>query len=206
MKKDDTFYIENIIKDIEKFGRENDYPIILDESKDFILNEIKNANVSNILEIGTCIGYSGSLLLLNCKQANLTTIEKNEDVASIAKENFTKLNLDKRVNLIVEDAKVAIEKLQEKYDLIFLDGPKAQYKNYLPILIKLLKVGGVLIADNVLFKGFVKKDENEFLPRCIRSIVRGLRIFLQNITADERLSTKVYDVGDGISISKKIKE
>ncbi len=206
MKKDDTFYIENIIKDIEKFGRENDYPIILDESKDFILNEIKNTNVSNILEIGTCIGYSGSLLLLNCKQANLTTIEKNEDVASIAKENFTKLNLDKRVNLIVEDAKVAIEKLQEKYDLIFLDGPKAQYKNYLPILIKLLNVGGVLIADNVLFKGFVNKDENEFLPRGIRSIVRGLRIFLQEVTTDERLTTKVYDVGDGISVSKKIKE
>lgn len=194
------------IQQIYKYGRDNDYPILLDDSKELLINTLLNSKAVKVLEIGTCIGYSASCMLCAKQDVQIVTIEKNKDVAQIAKTNFEDLKLQDRVCLIVDDAINVITKINEKFDFIFLDGPKAQYRVYLPYLIDVLNVGGVVFADNVYFKGFVLKDENEFIPRGIRSIVKNLRLFLKMVKADERLTSEVVDVGDGVCIIKKIKE
>ena len=194
------------IKEIEVFGRSNNYPILLGDSCYELLSLIQNEQPKNILEIGTCIGYSGTLMLKTLQQAKLTTIEINEQSASIAKANFDELGLSNRVQILIGDAKDLIKQLNEKYDFIFLDGPKAQYKTYLPFLIDLLNIGGIIFADNVYFKGFVMQDESAFIPAGIRSIVKNLRLYLKLVKQDARLQVNVKDIGDGICIAKKVKE
>lgn len=199
--------INEKIKEIEIFGRQNSYPILLGDSVDILTKLINEHRPKKILELGTCIGYSGSIILLNAREDSvLTTIEINENSASIALQNFIDLGLKDRVVLKVGDAKDVIQNLNEKYDFIFLDGPKGQYKNYFPILKDLLNIEGILFADNIYFKGFVLKDASEFIPRGVRTIVKNLRIFIDLLKNDPSLETTFLEVGDGISISKKLKE
>ena len=99
-----------------------------------------------------------------------------------------------------------IEKLcqdKKKYDFIFLDGPKGQYIRYFPILKELLNVNGYLVADNVYFHGMVKMEGK--IPHKHRSIVNNLRKFIDAISTDKDFETKIFEIGDGISVSKKIK-
>ncbi len=189
------------LKEIESFGRINGFPIILEKGAQILAQIVKENNPQNILEIGTAIGYSGSLMLSNCT-GKLTTLELNENSAKIAQSNFGKLDLKDRVKIILGDAYESIQKLDEKFDFIFLDGPKGQYIKYLPILLDLLKVNGILFADNVHFHGLVLKEGTP--DRKYRTIVNNLRKYLQTIEEDVRLKTEIINVADGIAISRKV--
>ena len=192
--------MEKEIKEIEAFGRINGYPIVREKGAEVLVNLVKENNPKTILEIGTAIGYSGSLMLLN-SQASLVTLELNAESAAIARENFKKLGLEDRVTVIVGDAKDSLLKLEGKFDFIFLDGPKGQYINYLPILLNLLNVGGLLVADNVHYHGLVLK---EGVPeKKHRTIVNNLRKYLQSVTNDDTLKTEILPFADGIAISRK---
>ena len=186
---------------ILKSGRELGYPLIKDESVDYLINAIKEYKPKSILEIGTAIGYSGSVMLGVSDGSFLTTLEKNTQSAEIAKSNFEKLGLSARVNVINVDAIDYLKKCNQKFDFIFLDGPKGQYVHYLKYLINMLNAGGVLFSDNVLFRGYVRGGV-EF-PKRFKTIVQNMREFLNIIESDKNLSTTIYDVGDGISISIK---
>ena len=191
------------IKDLREFGVNEGYPILKDESIIRLIAEIKKVNPKNTLEIGTAIGYSGTQMLLN-SDAFLDTIEYNEHSANIARQNFETMGLTSRVNIFVGDAGVVLDELvgkNKQYDFIFLDGPKGQYVKYLERLIGLLREDGVLIADNVLFRGYVRGD---IVPKRFKTLVKRLREFLDRVTSDTRLQTEVLDIGDGLSISKKI--
>lgn len=190
-------------KQLIEFAKTNYIPIILDDSKEFMINLCKENSFKNILEIGTAIGYSGSILLENCKDAHLTTIELNKNSFNIAKQTFEKENLKERVTQIFGDAKEVIKTLEnESYDFIFLDGPKGQYFRYLPTLIKLLKKDGILFSDNIYFKGMVKKEG--FIEKKHRTIVNNLRKYISLLKESNELITTFYDIGDGISVSKKL--
>ena len=184
-------------------GRNAKYPVIKDEGALFLEEFIKDKQPNKVLEIGTAIGYSGSLML-NAGAKELITIEINEDSAKKAEENFRNLDLWDRVEILLGDAKDILPKLNQKFDVIFLDGPKGQYVKYLPSLLSLLQVGGYLIADNVLFRGMVKSEE--IIPHRYRTLVNNLRKFLKEIENDKRRETCVHDIGDGLSVSCKIKE
>lgn len=194
--------MEKEIDEILKRGRALGYPLLLDESVKFFTKFVEELNPKKILEIGTAIGYSGSLMLSVCG-GSLVTLELNERSANIATENFKKLGFSDRVQVVNIDAKEYLQNCQEKFDFIFLDGPKGQYINYKEKLIDLLDVGGVLLADNVLFRGMVESSEP--VPHRYRTIVNNMRKFIDEINNDARLETQVYHIGDGISVSKKIK-
>ena len=190
----------NNIEELKTFAREKGFPIIKDDGFDKLLEVVKAVNPKRILEIGTAVGYSGSLMLFN-SEAVLDTLEKNPESARIAEVNFEDLGLSERVRVFVGDADELIDSLKsQKYDLIFLDGPKGQYINYYDRLIDMLNIGGVLVADNVLFRGYVRGG-NE--PKQYRSLVRHLREFNDVIMKDTRVDTIIYDVGDGVSVSRK---
>ncbi len=189
------------LEKIKSVAKENHIPIIKDDGCDFLIEFCKQQKPKKILEIGTAVGYSGSMMLLNCPNSVLTTIEINEQSFNMAKNTFLILNLTDRVNQILGDAKNVIKELNEKYDLIFLDGPKGQYIFYYEDLKKLLNKGGYILADNVYFHGLVKGPE--FVKHKLRTIVVNLRKFILTIQNDNEVETQILDKGDGIAIIKK---
>lgn len=154
-----------------------------------------------ILELGTAIGYSGSVMLKTCTDAFLTTIENEWESYLAAKENFSITGVQSRVNQIYGDTAGEVRKLTEGFDFIFLDSAKAQYIKLLPLLTERLNDNGVLIADNVLFRGFVSGEEK--LVRRKITIVKRLREFLAAVTAHPLLTTTILPIDDGVSISVK---
>ena len=185
------------------FNKDEYVPILRDESISFLYEIIKKNQPKKGLEIGTYIGYSASIFLSTSQNASLETVEINEENAKLARENLKEFG--DRVTVFCKDAKGFIEeKLEEKekYDFIFLDGPKGQYIRYLPILKQLLSVEGILVADNVYFHGMVKMEGK--IPHKHRSIVNNLRKFISEIQSDPDFETQIYDIGDGISVSKKL--
>lgn len=176
-------------------------PTILDESLCELLLTLSIKNPENILELGTATGCSGTAMLLTNKTAKLTTIERNERAYNEAIKNFQKFGVYDRVNIILGDSYETASTLNGEYDFIFLDCNKASYSRLLPVLKKLLKKGGVLFTDNVLFRGYVSGEVET--PKIYNSLARKIRDFDELLASDTDLITCFFDVGDGIAISYK---
>lgn len=185
-------------------SRDDYMPFIRDESAKILFDICQKEKPKNILEIGTAVGYSALLMLEGAKESFVTTIEKDEKRAQEAKVNFEKNGVKERVDLIVGDAGEVLPQLEDEgkeFDLIFLDGPKGQYLRYLPHLKKMLCKGGLLVADNVLLHGWVKGEE--FVKHKHRSMVVNLRKFLKCLEEDHDFDSKLLEIEDGITISRK---
>lgn len=191
-----------ILKKIEDDAIKNKVPIIHKEVAALLKVITTISQSRRILEIGTAIGYSAILL---CQAAGdngyITTIERNEERVKQAKLNIKRANLDDKIQIIQGDAQQVLEFLDEKYDLIFLDGAKGHYKEMLEKSIDLLKVQGLLIADNVLFKGMVAN--NDLVVRRKKTIVNRMRDYLEYICNHPKLETSIIPIGDGVAISYK---
>lgn len=197
-------FIEDIIIDcdfleLRKFAEKENVPIMKLESKEFLKSLLAIKRPKSILEIGTAIGYS-SLVFDKYSDAKITTIELSEDMAHIAQENFNKYNVD--INLINDNAEKALTKLNQGFDFVFIDANKSNYKFYFDYVDKnLLNNGGVIVADNILFRGEVCNDD--LVEKRKITIVKRLRNFLAYITSRDDYKTSIIPIGDGISISIK---
>ncbi len=192
------------LDEIEKFARERHIPVMLDDTKKLLFDTVSRYRPRRILEIGTAIGYSGIVMLSASKNAGLNTIELSEVSAGTARKNFEEYGLLDRVNLFVGDAREIVKMLTGEYDFIFLDGPKGQYVTFLPYLTDLLSVGGVMVCDNVLYKGLVENIPQDKRHKHI-TVARNMRLFLDELTSSERFKTVLHRVGDGVTVSVKIK-
>ncbi len=189
---------------IREEARADGIPVMLRETSQFLAMLIKAKAPKNFLEIGTAVGYSGSIMLkFGDSESKLTTLEIEEDSIARAKDNFKSQNYEYRVRIFSGDASEIIPVMSGKFDFIFLDGPKSKYYEYYPYLKKMLVSGGVLVADNVLFRdlisGAIKPHHR------VQTIVNNMREFLDNLVADEDFLTTIYNIGDGLSVSIKIK-
>jgi len=190
---------------ILNYAKENNVPVVRPKTLELLLETIKNNNSKEILEIGTAIGFSGLNMLIN-SDANLTTIEKYEKSYNIAKENFSRLGYSSRINQILGDAKDVLQQLvkeNKKFDFVFLDGPKGQYLSYLPLLDKLLVGGGIIFADDVLFRGLVQGDA--WPEHRIRSLVINLRKYLKAVN-EPPFTSELIEMEDGVCITRKGEE
>ncbi len=190
---------ERIIK-IRKEAKERGIPVILDESLNALMLAVKMRAPQKILEIGTAVGMSGICMLNASPAARLVTVECDEDSFKQAKANFKEFGVDSRVRAILGDAGDVVRCYEPYFDFIFLDGAKARYYDYLPDLKRLLSVGGVLFADNVLFRGLV---ECEKPPHGDMTIVRNMRAFIDDLSSDVNFTTTLFDIGDGVLIAYK---
>ena len=179
-------------------------PVLREKSFELLLKTVRERRPKTILEIGVNEGYSGIAMLLEVSVARLTGIEIDEEKAEKARKNYCVFGVENRAKIFLGDAKEIIPLLSGKYDFIFLDGPKGHYGEYCDNLISALNVGGVLFADNVLFRGYVGKDKKA--PHKHATIKHGMETFLDKITNDKKLKTVVYDIEDGVSITEKLYE
>ncbi len=185
----------------EYYAKSHFVPIIREESAQFLFDFVQRGQYKNVLEIGTAIGYSGSIILSAC-DCRLTTLEIDQLYFSHAKETFENLELGQRVEQILGDAKISLDQLiatNQKFDLVFLDSSKGQYINYLPKISKLLKHNGVILADNVLFHGMVESDAP--IPHGKRSMVRNLRKYLDAVNSFP-FETELVRIEDGIAVTR----
>ena len=135
------------------------------------------------------------------KESKITTIDKNKETSSVAKNFFEKAKFSEKIEIIIDEATNGINRLINKkrlFDLIFIDADKENYKNYYELSLKLLNKGGYIIIDNVLWHGeVVVKDNKEHLTE----IIRELNIY---INKDKRVENMIVPIGDGFSICRKL--
>lgn len=154
-----------------------------------------------ILEVGTAVGFS---TLLFCEYApegaHVTTIEKYEKRIPIAKENFRRARREGQITFLEGDAAEILAGLTETYDFIFMDAAKGQYIHFLPDVMRLLEVGGVLVSDNVLQDGDII-ESHYAVERRNRTIYKRMREYLYELKHEKRLTTSIVPIGDGVTVS-----
>ncbi|MDE6583087.1 MAG: O-methyltransferase, partial [Clostridia bacterium] len=189
-------------EDFAGFATHEYRPIIRSESMKVLQQLVVERKPKNILEIGTFIGYSASVMLDANKDAFVVTLEKDKQNSVDAVKNLTEQGFAGRFEVINCDAYDFLQSENDRqFDLIFLDGPKGQYYKYLPYLKKMLKSGGVLVADDVLFYGLVMSKEK--IEHKHRSLVNNLRKFLSMLESDEDFETTIHQFDNGVSVSIK---
>lgn len=193
---------EEILIKIKEEALLEHVPILQDESLALILMILKLVKPNKILEIGTAVGYSAIQFskYLQGEDSYIKTIEINEYMYNKANDNISNMELTKKIKTIQADATKYLVDLEEddKYDVVFIDAAKGQYLIFLQEAIRLVKNGGVIIADNVLFKGRVLSDYNEHKHR---TATNRLREYLRLIEEDDRLDSTLVKIGDGVAIS-----
>ncbi len=191
------------LEKIEKEARKNYVPVIRKETQNLLKLLLAMNRPKRILEVGTAVGFSALLMEeYNPVACKITTIENYEKRIPIARQNFLSAGKQNVIELLEGDAAEVLKTLQEPYDFIFMDAAKGQYINFLPEVMRLLKIGGVLVSDNVLQDGDI--IESRFaVTRRDRTIHKRMRDYLYEITHMEELMTSVLPVGDGVTISVK---
>lgn len=187
----------------KKSALEESYaPIIEPQSEQLLLTMLEAVKPRRILEIGTAVGYSAILMAQHLPpDSEIITVERYKKHADIAIDNVFKLGLEKRIRVIEGEAAEVLEWLDGEFDFIFLDAAKGQYLEFLPSIKRLLKRGGMLFSDDILYKGMVG-DDGMIIRRKI-TIVKRLRMYLEAIMSDENLTTSIIPIGDGVAISVK---
>jgi len=194
-----------ILSELEEYAKINHVPIISPEVGSLLKILIKATNTKKILEIGTAIGYSSILMGMAAgEDFKITTIEKSKKMIDIAVKNIKVAGYDNNITVLEGDASEVLKSLKDNYDMIFIDAAKGQYMEFLHLSFDKLKVGGLFICDNVLFRGMVA--EKSLMVRRKITIIKRLRKFLNFISSHDAMETVVIPLGDGISITFKQKE
>ncbi|MCK8825093.1 O-methyltransferase [Fuchsiella alkaliacetigena] len=189
------------LKRLQEEALAKDIPIIDTEVGEFLSLLIAIQRPQKILELGTGTGYS-TLWLAKDNQAQIVTIELKEREAKVARKNFAELGLENRVELLVGDAVQIMADLQQEFDLVFIDAAKGQYVEYLEKALAVTKEQGVIVADNILFKGMISNDELMH-PR-YDTLVYRLREYIDRVMEDPGLKSSILPLGDGLAISLKL--
>lgn len=198
------------IESIKKKSLEEHIPIIMDDTLEVIKKILKEEKPVRILEIGTATGYSSicfaTILLENCVDEEsssilIDTIELDETRANEAIKNIKEMKLENTINVFIGNAVEILPTFNKKYDIIFIDAAKGKYPAFLKEAIRLSHKNSIILADNILYKGYVMSDYNKHKQR---TAVTHLREYIKQVTEDENLKTEILEVGDGLAISRII--
>lgn len=193
------------LNELEQYALKTNVPIIRPQMQSFLKLLLAMKKPENILEVGTAIGFSALLMSEygpeNCR---ITTIEKYEKRIPIARENFKKAGKEEQITLLKGDAAEILKELSGPYDMIFMDAAKGQYIHFLPDILRLLPEGGILISDNVLQDGDVMESRYA-VTRRNRTIHARMRDYLYELKHNEVLQTDILPVGDGVTVSVRIR-
>lgn len=192
--------------ELENYARNNGIPIVQKETANFLKLMITMNKPKRVLELGTAIGYS-SILMSKAANDNIhiTTIERNDNMIEQAQCNILRYKLNNKIKIVSGDCEEALKSLyennEESYDLIFIDAGKGHYGQFLPLCLKLLSKDGIIIADNVLFRGMVASKD--LVVKRQRTIVKRMRAYLEDVCSSEEFITSVIPMGDGIAVTMR---
>ncbi len=202
-------YIQQLLQDRDPFMAElraeaitHNVPVVREDTASLLRLLVKYHRPSRILETGTAIGFS-SILMAKASDhpaLHIDTVEIDPDMASTARRNIQKAGLSKNIRVILGDAREVLGCLTGVYDMIFVDSAKGQYIHMYDDLKRLLKSGGILICDNVIFYGKIF-DSPEQAPHKHRTIVTNMRSFLERLFKDTDYTSTLLEIGDGITLS-----
>lgn len=194
-----------LLREMEAYAEAHNVPILNANGRRFYAQFIHEAQPHRILELGTAIGYS-ALLALPLAPADCTvdTVELDEERYAIAQANFARTPLGTRVTQYLGDAGDVAERLAQEgrmFDFIFLDAAKAQYPDYFRKVTPMLAAGGTLVADNVLFRGYVLHPV--MMPRRFETIVGRLQEYLR-LANTPPYQTEIFPRGDGLARTRRM--
>ncbi|WP_339214561.1 O-methyltransferase [Ornithinibacillus sp. FSL M8-0202] len=195
---------EDWVKDIEQQAHIDRVPIMDSIGINFLMQLIRLSKPKRILEIGAAIGYSALRMSEANPEATITTIERDDKRYQQAIENITKNNKEAAIKIIHGDAIEELTRLAESnntYDFIFIDAAKGSYKRFFELCFPLLADQGVIISDNVLFRGYVL-DPNFDHPR-YKKMVEKIRSYNEWLVNHPSFITTILPIGDGVAISYK---
>lgn len=202
-------YIRNILKEnkslileMEEYAKENSVPIIHKEVAELLRFILDIHKPKRILEIGCAIGYSSIFFATVLGgDVEIITTERNPVMLEKAYENIEKAGLKDKIKILVGDAAQTLKDLDGEFDMIFIDAAKGQYKMFYDMVTPQLRKGGIVISDNILYKGMIASDD--FVVRRKRTIVKRMREYLDYICSLEDVDTSILPVGDGVALSYK---
>ena len=193
---------EDALLGFRKEAKGNNIPIITEDVERLVKIILKSSSSKSLFEVGSAVGYSSCVFADTMgKDSYVKTIERDEIRYIEAKNNIKKYGFEDNIDLCLDDAGEVLKNEEKVYDVVFLDGNKGHYIHMLEDCKRILKPGGLLICDNVLFRGMI--DKSKPLIRRKITIVKRLRKFLDAISEDSELTTSVLPIGDGLSISIK---
>lgn len=196
---------KGLLKEIEKYAEENHVPIVHPEVAQFLKVLIKVKKPKKILEIGAAIGYSSIVMIDSMGESGeVITIERREDMINLAKANIDKCGYRDRIHILKGEAQDILPEIEDTFDMIFLDAAKSKYMDFLPYCIKNLADGGLLISDNVLYKGMIANDD--LVVRRKKTIVRRMREYLDYICNNPIFESSIIPIGDGVALTYKKEE
>ena len=189
------------LQKIKEKALEEHIPIIMDDTLEVVDKILKKLRPKKILEIGTAVGYSAMCFSKYLEEGGtIDTIERDEERVKQAKENIVKVEVEDKINILEGDAVEILPTLNKKYDMVFIDAAKGKYPFFLKEALRMLNEKGIILADNILYKGYVMSDYNKHKQR---TAVRNLREYIAEVTENPNLETEILEVGDGLAITKR---
>lgn len=193
---------DSLLIEMEQFASEKRIPILDWKAAELLEQILLLIKPKRVLEIGTAIAYSSIRIARKLKKkGTVDTIEKSLDNISLASEFIKKAGLENQINLIEGNAKEVMPLLEKKYDLIFIDADKEDYEKVFYYSLMLLKKGGVLFVDNLLWHGYPASSK---VPPSYKNSTKYIREFNKLFVNQSALVTSIYPVGDGIGIGVRI--
>ena len=210
-------HIENYIDDItslssgktgqlQQWAYDNSFPVVPKQTASFIRALLAALKPTDILEIGCCVGFSAGLMTdFLADGGHITTIDRYDIMIDLAKKNIKTYGWEDKITLLEGDAAEILPTIEKSFDFIFMDAAKGQYLQFLPYCIKMLKPGGVMLADDILKDGYLAMDRFS-VPRRMRTTHRRMREFVYILTHTDGLETSVLTIGDGLTMTTKTKD
>lgn len=199
--------IELLFREMEQYAAENHVPIINERGRKAFLQVVREQKPHRVLEVGMAIGYSTLQIAVNsADDVRITTMELSEERVKTARSYIARSGYDDRIRILTGDAGELLvhEAVQDApFDFVFIDAAKGQYVDYFHKIEPLLSDSAVILADNVLFRGYVCSEEKP--PRRFKTIVKRLREYLELVTKTPGYSTVILENGDGLAVTRREK-
>jgi predicted O-methyltransferase YrrM len=195
---------EGVLAEIENEAKAAGVPVIRKEMENFLKVMLAVKKPAGILEVGAAVGYSSILMSMNVdSDCHITTIENYDIRIEQARHNIARAGKESQITLLEGDAMNILKDLpSQEYDFVFMDAAKAQYINFLPEVLRVMKTSAVLISDNVLQEGSIAESRYA-VTRRDRTIHARMREYMYELTHMNELITSIVPIGDGITLSVK---
>ena len=195
--------MNELLLEMRTFADQQGVPVLRQEAERLLRLLMERYQPLRILEIGTAIGYSALLMAQLVPNCRILTLEKDEERIRDAQRFWQRdPGISERIRLWEGDAAERLSALNETFDFVFIDAAKGQYVDYFHKVLPLLTDRAVIVADNVLFRGYVQREEKP--PRRYKTIVKRLREYIALVTHTPGFQTEIHENGDGLAVTRRI--